>query len=617
MKRIRGILFILVLQFCLLFLATVPTIGLAEVVSQNATLSDLLGTVSGSKIIDEIANVSRYSRCVTDPGHDQAISYIKSRLSDLGYTVETQAFTSNAPGLRPNTLLQNIIAHKPVSNPQGKHLLTAHLDSSPMRQYPPSCNELAPGANDNGSGVGALLEMARVLGKVQFRDDIDLVFFDGEEFGLLGSYYYVNQYLNQGTKALPIGTVINLDMIGYPRDGTTNQTIYAISNPGASNILANQGADLVKKYLPGVKYSVYTIGDLFPASRDPNRASDHSSFWNGGITNTIFLNEDARDIVSGDPRYHSPLDKLYKPDGSLRLDPDMLAVATRTALLVAGYRAGPLPQQVFPNLSRPFQDNWSQADRPVLAGVANGQGTGRGYTWGPSPNKTTQELYADAPGGTRQVVYFDKARMELTDPATGYVTNGLLVVELSTGRLQLGDATFSQLSPSQVQVAGDPNDANGLNDISPTYATFKPIIERGKLSPNSNPISATIDKNGRESANPGLSVLARNLFFVPETGHNIPDVFYNWLQNQGQIYDRTSDSYEYGKVFDWVSTVGLPITEAYWVRAKVAGVEKDVLVQLYERRVLTYTPANPAAFQVEMGNVGQHYYRWRYNNDGK
>jgi hypothetical protein len=29
--------------------------------------------------------------------------------------------------------------------------------------------------------------------------------------------------------------------------------------------------------------------------------------------------------------------------------------------------------------------------------------------------------------------------------------------------------------------------------------------------------------------------------------------------------------------------------------------------------VLTYTPSNPAAFRVEMGNVGQHYFRWRYN----
>ena len=44
----------------------------------------------------------------------------------------------------------------------------------------------------------------------------------------------------------------------------------------------------------------------------------------------------------------------------------------------------------------------------------------------------------------------------------------------------------------------------------------------------------------------------------------------------------------------------------------IAGAEKDILVQLFERRVLTYTPANPAGWQVEMGNVGLHYYRWRY-----
>ena len=42
---------------------------------------------------------------------------------------------------------------------------------------------------------------------------------------------------------------------------------------------------------------------------------------------------------------------------------------------------------------------------------------------------------------------------------------------------------------------------------------------------------------------------------------------------------------------------------------------KDVLVQAFERRVLTFTPTNSPAFQVEMGNVGQHYYRWRYTDN--
>ncbi len=39
-----------------------------------------------------------------------------------------------------------------------------------------------------------------------------------------------------------------------------------------------------------------------------------------------------------------------------------------------------------------------------------------------------------------------------------------------------------------------------------------------------------------------------------------------------------------------------------------------VLIQAYQRRILTYVPDALASFKVQMGNVGQHYYTWRYNN---
>ena len=48
------------------------------------------------------------------------------------------------------------------------------------------------------------------------------------------------------------------------------------------------------------------------------------------------------------------------------------------------------------------------------------------------------------------------------------------------------------------------------------------------------------------------------------------------------------------------------------MKAKVGGKTLDVLIQAFERRVLSYTPSNPAGWQVEMGNVGRHYYEWRY-----
>ena len=43
---------------------------------------------------------------------------------------------------------------------------------------------------------------------------------------------------------------------------------------------------------------------------------------------------------------------------------------------------------------------------------------------------------------------------------------------------------------------------------------------------------------------------------------------------------------------------------------------RDVLIQAFERRALTYVPTNPQGFQVEMANIGQHYFDWRYRNAG-
>ena len=56
-------------------------------------------------------------------------------------------------------------------------------------------------------------------------------------------------------------------------------------------------------------------------------------------------------------------------------------------------------------------------------------------------------------------------------------------------------------------------------------------------------------------------------------------------------------------LFDWLYVLGHPLSYPYWVKAEVGGIERDVLVQLYERRVLTYMPSNPDGWKVEMGNA--------------
>src|SRR5205823_1266564 len=83
--------------------------------------------------------------------------------------------------------------------------------------------------------------------------------------------------------------------------------------------------------------------------------------------------------------------------------------------------------------------------------------------WGPSYAAPEQEAYSDATSGYRLVQYFDKGRMELTDPKSDTVTNGLLANELITGQIQIGSATFESRSPAAIPIAGDPDNPG------PTY----------------------------------------------------------------------------------------------------------------------------------------------------
>jgi hypothetical protein len=185
-----------------------------------------------------------------------------------------------------------------------------------------------------------------------------------------------------------------------------------------------------------------------------------------------------------------------------------------------------------------------------------------------------------------------------------YVTNGLLTQELVTGRMQTGDNRYIDRTPANIPVAGDPD-----STLTPTYAAFAnlasvPGKQNERKSPNrtGQPVATKLDRNGVpayfENA-PPVKIAAYN----DQLGHNIPDVLWSWMN------DRNRSGLD-----DWVFALGLPVSEPYWVQAKIGGSEPQwVLVQLFERRVLTYNPRNTAQWQVEMGNIGQHYFRWRYS----
>ncbi len=260
-------------------------------------------------------------------------------------------------------------------------------------------------------------------------------------------------------------------------------------------------------------------------------------------------------------------------------------------------------------LSKSFDVTWLPADDPVASGLAD-----RSWVWGPGSILTGFENYVDAREGERLVRYYDKARMEINDPLGDlndpwYVTNGLLVSEMISGKMQIGDNLFEYRGPADVAVAGDPSDPE-----APTYSDFRKLLD----APSGNTgelVTQMVDANGVVSAVDSYGVYGiTNGAYIAETDHQIASVFWNFLNGYGFIL--VDGSVEYGPIFDPVFfATGLPITEPYWMRVHVDGELTDVLVQCFERRCLTYNPSNPIEWRVELGNVGQHYYNWRYQDE--
>jgi hypothetical protein len=253
-----------------------------------------------------------------------------------------------------------------------------------------------------------------------------------------------------------------------------------------------------------------------------------------------------------------------------------------------------------------FERVWQRNDQPVAV-----QRAVRSWAWGPQGLMARTEGYLQAATGLRQVQYFDKARMEVNNPlgdrsSQWFVTTGLLVVELVSGKTQIGNSEFVQHASADIPIAGDPDDPN-----APTYASFAGVTGQPANDRNGQLASDAIDRAGKVAPYGGAQrPETRMAHFVAETNHNIPQVFWDYLNGHGMIYE--GGRYHDGALLDWVFTLGYPISEAYWTRIRVGGVERDVLVQPFQRRVLTYSPDNPAGWQVEMGNVGRHYYLWRY-----
>ncbi|RBP34129.1 putative secreted protein (Por secretion system target) [Oceanihabitans sediminis] len=257
--------------------------------NHNTYYQSVVDNVSASNILADLTSFENFgTKRVGTTALTNTENWITSRYQNLGYTdIELQPFSYNR-----GTSNNIIVTKTGTVYPNTYIIIDAHYDTLN-----------GPGTNDNGSGTVLLLELARLLKDVNTEYSIKFVHFSGEEDGLIGSQYYVDNTVSP--QNLDIRLVFNIDQVG----GVSNQTNNSITceedrssptgNNSASSAMTSILANCIELYSNLTTQLSYAYG------------SDYVPFqYNGEVITGLYeANESqyshtASDVLSNmDPNY--------------------------------------------------------------------------------------------------------------------------------------------------------------------------------------------------------------------------------------------------------------------------------------------------------------------------
>lgn len=176
MRRMRG--------FVLVALVAVMSLGLLA--PSAVAVKPLLPNEMGAQAYTRIEALTVEARAAGTTGERAAAEMVKAWFEASGYSAEFQPFTYVRRGTTYSS--QNVVAFspaakKPKGSPTPLVIIGAHYDAVTAGK----------GADDNGSGVAVMLEVAERIKKYQREYDVIFIAFGAEEAGLRGSAYYVSQ----------------------------------------------------------------------------------------------------------------------------------------------------------------------------------------------------------------------------------------------------------------------------------------------------------------------------------------------------------------------------------------------------------------------------------------
>lgn len=313
---------------------------------QIKSLADKIGRKDLEQEIRKFVADSRPSRLVNTSGHKAAQKYIIEELRKLtlpGTSVSEQDFTLDVDSAIKDyrdefqkeivekydakdplyqrwlkvtesmvkltnkfrgTKGKNIVFEKKgVTRPNDILILGANYDTLVHNSETliPEPDKAMPGADNNASGVVALLNLAKILNALDLPITVRLVFFDAEEFSFLGSKAYLDQYGEELKKQNFLGFV-NVLMIGHDskredkEKKNNNMAMYFRPNN-------DREMNLASKIINGGKKTWSAI-DFKPVANAMN-SSSHQVFWDRGFDAVVMTQNWESDF---NPRWHTPND---------------------------------------------------------------------------------------------------------------------------------------------------------------------------------------------------------------------------------------------------------------------------------------------------------------------
>jgi Peptidase family M28 len=225
---------------------------------------------------------------------------LKSYSPRLQVTLEHFRVKKNEERIFRDVDLYNVVAVLPgESIPETQVLITGHYDSLNLVPLPgettteqadnpvdrtvkydyTKADVTAPGANDDGSGTAAVMELARVMSQYRFAKTLVFVAFAGEEQGLIGSTLHAAQAHKDGRviEAVLNNDIIGGEVAGNGRAGNSVVNVYSDDVvDSVSQAVARYARRIGERYLPSMKVNTVFVQDRL------GRGGDHTPFqWEG------------------------------------------------------------------------------------------------------------------------------------------------------------------------------------------------------------------------------------------------------------------------------------------------------------------------------------------------